>query len=183
VKHSKIHKLICSIWNKEELTQQWKESIIVPIHKKGDKTGRNNYREISLLSTAYKILSNFLLSRLTPYANEIIGDHLCEFCRNKTSTTYHILYINQILEKKWEYNWKMHQLLIDFKRTYDSVKREVFYNILLEFGIPKKLVRLIKMFLNCYPSQAKRICPQIRTTKCRKQLYSKIPELRKFIFL
>jgi hypothetical protein len=35
---SEIHKLICSIWNKEELPQQWKESIIIPIHKKGDKT-------------------------------------------------------------------------------------------------------------------------------------------------
>jgi hypothetical protein len=35
---SEIHKLICSIWNKEELPQQWKESIIVPIYKKGDKT-------------------------------------------------------------------------------------------------------------------------------------------------
>jgi hypothetical protein len=37
------HKLICSIWNKEELPQQWKESIIIPIHKKGDKTDCNNY--------------------------------------------------------------------------------------------------------------------------------------------
>jgi hypothetical protein len=38
-----IHKLICSIWNKEELPQHWKESIIVRIHKKGDKTDCNNY--------------------------------------------------------------------------------------------------------------------------------------------
>jgi hypothetical protein len=36
--HSEIHRLICSIWNKEKLPQQWKESIIVPIYKKGDKT-------------------------------------------------------------------------------------------------------------------------------------------------
>jgi hypothetical protein len=42
----------------------------------------------------------------------------------------------------------VHQLFTDFKKAYDSVKREVLYNILLESGTPKKLVRLIKMCLN-----------------------------------
>jgi hypothetical protein len=43
----------------------------------------------------------------------------------------------------------VHQLFVkDFKKAYDSVKREVLYNILLEFGIPKKLVRPIKMWLS-----------------------------------
>jgi hypothetical protein len=55
-----MHKLINSIWNKEELPDQWKESIIVPIHKKGDKTDCNNYRGISLLSTSYNILFIYL---------------------------------------------------------------------------------------------------------------------------
>jgi hypothetical protein len=50
--------------------------------------------------------------------------------------------------EKWEYNGMVHQLFIDFKKAYDSLKREVLYNILVEFGIPKKLVRLIKMCLN-----------------------------------
>jgi len=58
-----IHKLIIAIWEKEELPGEWKESIIVPIHNKGDKTDCNNYRGISLLSTMYNILSNILLSR------------------------------------------------------------------------------------------------------------------------
>jgi hypothetical protein len=58
---SEIHKLINSVRNKKELPDQWKESIIVPIHKKGDKTDSNNYRGISLLSTSYKIVSNILL--------------------------------------------------------------------------------------------------------------------------
>jgi hypothetical protein len=40
--------------------------------------------------------------------------------------------------------WAIHQLYIDFKRAYDSVMREVLYSILIEFGIPVKLVRLIK---------------------------------------
>jgi hypothetical protein len=42
----------------------------------------------------------------------------------------------------------VNQLFTDFKKAYASVKREVLYNILIDFGIPKKLVRLIKMFLN-----------------------------------
>jgi len=70
-----IHTLIISIWNKEELPEEWKESIIVPIYKKGHKTDCSYYRSISLLPTMYKILSNILLSRLTPHAVEIIGDH------------------------------------------------------------------------------------------------------------
>jgi hypothetical protein len=57
--------------------------------------------------------------------------------------------ICQILEKKLEYNETVHQLFIDFKTAYDSVRRDALYNIVIEFGIPMKLtVRLIKMFLN-----------------------------------
>ena len=93
------------------------------------------------LLTSYKILSNIILERLTPYIDKIIGDYQCGFRHNRST-------IDQILEKKWEYNGTIHQLFIDFKKAYDSVKREVLYNILIEFGIPKKLVRLIKMCLS-----------------------------------
>ena len=74
-----IPKLIIAIWSKEELPEEWKESVIVPIHKKGDKTECNNYRGISLLPATYKILSNIVLSRLIPYAEEIMGDYQCGF--------------------------------------------------------------------------------------------------------
>ena len=50
--------------------------------------------------------------------------------------------------KKWKYNEAVFQLFIDFKKSYDSARREVLYNILVEFVIPKKLVRLIKMCLS-----------------------------------
>jgi hypothetical protein len=141
-----IHKLIIAIWNKEELPEKWKESIIVPIDKKEDKTDCINYRGISLLPNTYKCLPNILLPMLIPFAEKIIGDHQCGFQRNR-STTHHIFCIRQILDKKWEHNEAVNQLFIDFKQAYDSVRRETLYNILVEFGIPKKLIRLIKMFL------------------------------------
>jgi len=52
------------------------------------------------------------------------------------------------LRNKWEYNETVHQLFIDFNKAYDSVRTEVLYNILIEFSILMKLVRLIKMCLN-----------------------------------
>jgi hypothetical protein len=129
------------------LPQQWKESNILPIYKKGHKTDSSNCRGISLLSTTYKILSNILLSRFTPYAEEILGDHHCGLQQNRSNTD-NIFYICQILEKKWEYNEAVHQLFIDFKKDYDSVRREFLYNTVVEFGICKKLVRLMKVCLN-----------------------------------
>jgi hypothetical protein len=69
------------------------------------------------------------------------------FRRNRSATDL-IFCIHQILEKKWEYNERVHQLLIDFKKANDTVRREVLYSILIEFGVPMKLVRLIKMCLN-----------------------------------
>ncbi|KAJ4446470.1 hypothetical protein ANN_13166 [Periplaneta americana] len=96
---NEIYKLVLAILEKEIVPEQWKESIIVPIFKKGDKTNCSNFRGISLLLTSYKILSNILLRRLTPYVDEIIGDHQCGFRRN-TSTIDQIFYIRQIMEKK-----------------------------------------------------------------------------------
>jgi hypothetical protein len=135
--HSEIHMLIKLIWNKEKLPQQWKWSIVVPIHKKGDKADCSNYQGIPLLSTSYKILSNILLAGLTPCADEIIGDHQCGYWHNR-SMTDQIFYIQQVLVKKWEYNYTVHQLFIDFKNAYNSVRREVLFIILISLEYPGK---------------------------------------------
>jgi len=76
------------------------------------------------------MLSNIFVSRLTPYVEEITGDHQCRFRRDK-STTDQILCIRKILEKRWK-------LFMDIQKACDSVRREVIYNILTEFGILMK---------------------------------------------
>jgi hypothetical protein len=95
----------------------------------------------------YRILSNILLLRLTPYTKEIIGDHHCGFQHNRSNTD-HIFCICQIHEKKWEHSEAVHQLFIDLKKVYDSGRREVLYKILMEFSILMKPVRLVKLCLN-----------------------------------
>jgi hypothetical protein len=92
------------------------------------------------------MLSIILLSRIISYTDRIIGDHQCGFRLNRSTTDQ--IYIRQILEKQCEYNGTIHQLFIDFKKTYNSVRREVLYNILIQFEIPRKIVGLINMCWN-----------------------------------
>jgi hypothetical protein len=93
------------------------------------------------------MLPNILLSRLNPHVEQIIGDYQCGFQSNRSNTDY-VFCIRQILQKKWKYHEAVHQLYADFKKAYDSVRREVLYNILIGYGITTELVRLTKMCLN-----------------------------------
>jgi hypothetical protein len=70
------------------------------------------------------MLLNILLSRLSPYIDEINGDYQCGFRHNRAATDQ-IFFIRKILQKKWEYNETVRQLFIDYKTSCDSVRKEV----------------------------------------------------------
>jgi hypothetical protein len=65
----------------------------------------------------------------------------------RVKTTDYIFCNSQIPEKKGEYNAAVYQIFIELKKAYGSVSMEVLHNILIEYGIPMKRVRLIKMCL------------------------------------
>jgi hypothetical protein len=64
--HKVIFEICQKIWKEEQMSEDWKKAVIIPIHKKGDKTKCGNYRGISLLNSAYKIFSKVLLNRISP---------------------------------------------------------------------------------------------------------------------
>jgi len=124
------------------------------------------------LSTMFKILSNNLLSRFSSYAEEIIEVLQCGFRRNDQLLIICSAFVKYLRGKKWEYNEAVHQLFIDFKKGNDSVRREVLCNVLMEFGIIMKLVRIIKMCLDktCNRVQAgKHLSDMLHITNGLKQ--------------
>ena len=62
-----IYELVRQIWEEERIPEEWKETIIVPTHKRGDRERCENYREIALGNAAYKILANIILEKIIPY--------------------------------------------------------------------------------------------------------------------
>ena len=62
-----LYKLSLQIWETEEIPKDWKDAMIVPVLKKGRRKDCGNYRGISLLSIAEKILTRILLNRLNEH--------------------------------------------------------------------------------------------------------------------
>jgi hypothetical protein len=66
-----IHRPINYDWNKEELSQQWKESVILFICKKGDKSDCSKLQR-DIIVTNYIVYFNTLISRLSPYVTKLL---------------------------------------------------------------------------------------------------------------
>ena len=157
VKH--LHIIIKEIWIKKKMPTDWKLSIICPIYKKGDIVECSDYRGVSLLNTSFKILSNILLARVSPFAENITGNYQCGF-RKKRSTTNQIFTLRQILEKTEEFGTETHHLFTDFRSACDTTEREQLHNAMSEFNIPNKLIRLAWMTMENTKSQV-RIQPDL----------------------
>ncbi|XP_060665791.1 uncharacterized protein LOC132798086 [Drosophila nasuta] len=114
-----MHQLISKIWLTESMPEDWNLSMICPILKKGDATVRTNYRGISLLPVAYKVLTSVLCERLKPHAEALIGPYQCGFRPGK-STVDQIFTLRQILEKSYENQIDTYHLFVDYKAAFDS---------------------------------------------------------------
>jgi hypothetical protein len=85
---------------------------------------------------------------------EILGDYQCGFQKGRSATDQ-IFCLRMILERTCEYKVDIHQLYIDYKQAYDSINRAELVEIMKEFGIPMKMLRLVKMTLANTKSKAK----------------------------
>jgi hypothetical protein len=118
---SEIHKLINSVWNKEELPDHWKEPIL-SVHKRVTKLTViiiMGYHCYQLHTKWYRISSS---SGLGLYCVGFdVTDQL--LIRSFAFIRY--------WRKKWEYNETVHELFIDLTKAYNLVRREELYNILM----------------------------------------------------
>ena len=140
----RLHDLIVYIWRYEQMPQNWKNANIVPIFKKGSRKLCGNYRGISLLSIAGKIMARIILNRIiekiTP---NILPETQCGF-RNSRSTIDMVFSLRQIQEKCTEQNMEMYAVFIDFTKAFDTVSREGLWSVLKKFGFTEKVINLIK---------------------------------------
>jgi hypothetical protein len=103
-----------------------------------------NYREISLLNTAYKVSSNILFKRISPHAEKVIGSYQCGF-RKDRSTVEQMFSFRQIMGKTVEFRVTLYHLFVYFKSVYDTINREQLYLATGEPKMSNKLIRMAKL--------------------------------------
>ena len=138
-----LHMLCNQIYYEKECPEDWGKAIIVPLHKKGDRTECSNYRAISLLSVPGKVYTKILQQRLKRYVEEVVGEEQAGFRRGR-GTVDQIFVIRQLSEKYFEKNRTLYNNFIDFKHVFDSVLQEGLWQVLRYYGILEELVELLE---------------------------------------
>ena len=143
----RLTEFLCHCWNDGELPQDLKDARIVHLYKgKGDRSSCDNYRGISLLSIAGKILSKVILNRLNKHLlDEIVPESQCGFRKNR-GTVDMIFASKQVQERCREQNKDLYILFVDLTKAFDTVSRPGLWNILPRIGIPPKMVKMIQSF-------------------------------------
>ena len=141
-----IIKFFNRLLSKGEFPQSWSRSIIVPVHKKGSIHFADNYRGIALLDTFSKIYISILTQRVSFYCEVYakLSESQAGF-RSSYSTIDNafVLYsiISKYLSKKRKF---IYVAFIDFQKAFDSVNRNILFDILRNRGINGKLLLSIQ---------------------------------------
>ena len=122
----------------------WHRSQIIPLPKKGDLSLATNYRGISLMPIAAKIYNKMILNRIVPSLEPILRKNQNGFRRGR-STLSQILCLRRLLEESQAFNKDLALVFVDFSKAFDSVDREKMFEILVLYGIPKKIIDAIKV--------------------------------------
>ena len=129
-------------WVTEEVPEEWNTGLLKILPKKGDLKLPGNHRGIMMLEACYKVVAIITHSRLTATLESLDHEPQCGF-RSGRSTSDAVFTIKAALKKRKEHELESWILFIDLVKAFDKVPRELLWKILLKYGVPPKIVRLL----------------------------------------
>ena len=137
--------LFSKIWEKENIPEDWAKGLIVKLPKKGDLQNCDNWRGITLLSIPSKVFCRVLLGRMQTAIDKKLRCEQAGF-RKGRGCIDQIFALRNIIEQSLEWNHPLYINFIDFQKAFDSVHRDSLWKILLSYGVPSKIVNMIRVF-------------------------------------
>ena len=136
--------IIDKCWSTEVLPDDWKVAEIVPLYKsKGKRSECSNHRGISLLSVPGKVFASVTLNRCKDSVDRVLREEQCGF-RKSRGCADQLFALRQIIEKSMAFQLDISFCFIDFRAAFDSVDREQMYQIMKHYGLPQKVINIIR---------------------------------------
>ena len=137
-----LHSVCNHTWKTGEWPSKWTRSLIITIPKKGNSKKCENYRTISLISHASKVMLRIILNRLQPQAEHIISEEQAGF-RAGRSTVEQIFNLNILCQKYKQHNQDLYHIFIDYKKAFDRVWHAALFATMKKYNISPNLIRVI----------------------------------------
>ena len=133
------------VWEREEIPEDWRKGLIVKIPKKGDISVCDNSRGITLLSIPSKVFCRVILNRIRMAVDQRIREEQAGF-RAGRGCSDQIFALRNIVEQCIEWNAPLFVNFVDFRKAFDSIHRDTLWAVIRHYGLPQKIVSLIKLF-------------------------------------
>ena len=138
-----VETIILDFWDTELSPEEWETGILKILPKKGDLSKPGNCRGIMLLEAAYKTIAVLLHERLQPIEEGLDHEPQCGFrpgrgCSDATFT------VKLAIKRRREHGLETWILFLDLVKAFDRVPRELLWEVLAKFGVPKKLICLLR---------------------------------------
>ena len=138
-----LKRIVLEFWENELPPEQWETGLLKILAKKGDLSKPGNYRGIMLLEAAYKIIAILLHERLLPIAERLEHEAQSGF-RPGRGCADAVFTVKLAMKKRREHGQETWILFLDLVKAFDRVPRELLWDILMKFGVPTKLIELLK---------------------------------------
>ena len=136
-------KLCNKIWDQLAWPQDWKQSVYIPLPKKGDLKECANWRTIALISHASKVLLKVIQRRLEKFMDEQLPPNQAGFRRGR-GTRDIIADARWILENAHTFQQDIYMCFIDYSKAFDCVNHSKLWNTMQKMGAPEHIVNLLK---------------------------------------
>ena len=140
----KVEEVFKLIWKNEEIPEEWQKGVIIKLPKKGDLENCNNWRGVTLLSVPSKVLGYVIIVRIRDALDNKLRKEQAGFRRGK-GFMQQIFILRNIIDQCLEWNSPLFINYVDFRKAFDSIHRESLWRIMKYYGIPSKIINLVKM--------------------------------------
>ena len=140
---NQLHNIFNKIWASEIPPTEWKKGLLIKIPKSGDLSQCEKWRGITLLSVPSKVFTRILLNRLKEACDNHLREEQAGF-RKGRSCAEQIATLRIIIEQSIEWQSPLYITFVDFEKAFDSISREAIWTIMRHYGIPAKIINLIK---------------------------------------